>query len=165
MFLSSGFNPQTDFDTFKWMRVSQVLGLPFLFIPVSALAFANIPKEKSGKASALFALFRNVGGSIGIALAAAYISHGQQLHRHALSENLVPGNPAYENLVRNTQELIPSMQGTMSHINRVLQEQANMLAYADTFQMMGILLGVALVLAIFILPANKPGGGGAPAAH
>lgn len=165
MAYSSLFTPQTDFDTFKWMRVAQVLGLPFLFIPISALAFADIPKEQSSKASALFALFRNVGGSVGIAIAAAHISHGQQVHRHALSENLIPGNSVYEKMLSETQRIIPNMDGTMSHINRTLQQQANLLAYADTFQMMAILLAIALVAALILLPANKPGQGPASSGH
>lgn len=165
MFFSMGFTPQTDFDTFKWMRVSQVLGLPFLFIPISTLAFANIPKEKSSKASALFALFRNVGGSVGIAVAAAHVSYGQQLHRHALSEHLIPGNSVYEKLLTDTQKIIPDMDGAMAHINRTLQQQANQLAYADTFQFLGVLLAGALILSIFLLPANKPGQGAASSGH
>ncbi|MBY0428085.1 MAG: DHA2 family efflux MFS transporter permease subunit [Alphaproteobacteria bacterium] len=165
MYYSMHFNPQTDFDTFKWMRVTQVLGLPFLFIPISTLAFANIPKEKSSKASALFALFRNVGGSVGIAVAAAHVSHSQQLHQHALASHLVPGNSVYEKLISDTQKIIPSMDGTMAHINRTLQQQSNQLAYADTFEFMAVLMGCALVLSIFVLPANKPGQGPASSGH
>lgn len=165
MWFSMGFTPQTDFDTFKWMRVTQVLGLPFLFIPISALAFADIPKEKSSKASALFALFRNVGGSVGIAIASAYISRGQQMRQHALSEHLIPGHPVYESMLEQTQKNIPDLDGAMSYINQTLQKQSNIMAYADTFQAMAVLLTVALVVSFVILPANKPGGGAASSGH
>lgn len=165
MFYTMNFTPETDFHTFMWYRIAQTIGLPFLFIPVSTLAFAGIEKERSNKASALFSLSRNLGGSIGIAIAQAYISHGQQVHRHALSTHLVPGSRNYEQLLADTQKIIPDPHGAMGHINRTLQEQANLLAYSDTFAMMGTLMAVALVIALFVLPANKPGGGPAAAAH
>lgn len=165
MWFSIGFTPQTDFDTFKWMRIAQVIGLPLLFIPISTLAFTNIPKEKSSHASALFALFRNVGGSVGIAVAAATLSTGQQIHQHALAAHLVPGNPVYETMLSDTRRVIPDMGNALSHIYRTLQHQSNQMAYADTFQMLAWLLAIALILSLIILPANKPGHGNSMSGH
>src|ERR1700759_5713777 len=42
MWATSYISPQTDYDTFVWLRTLQVIGLPFLFIPVSTLAFLHI---------------------------------------------------------------------------------------------------------------------------
>ncbi len=165
MFATMRFTPETDFHTFVIFRIMQVVGLPFLFIPVSTLAFANIEKERSNKASALFSLSRNLGGSIGIAIAQAFISHGQQVHRYFLSEHLVPGSQNYERLLSQTQKVIPDTHSALGHINQTLQQQANILAYSDTFALMGTLMAVALVISLFVLPANKPGGAPAGNGH
>lgn len=50
------------------VRILQVIGLPFLFVPSSTLAFSKIKAVDSSNASAIVALMRNLGGSIGIAI-------------------------------------------------------------------------------------------------
>lgn len=156
MFHTMYFTPQTDFSTFMWMRINQVLGLPLLFIPISTLAFSNIPKEKSNKASALYSLFRNVGGSIGIALAATYLFRMQQVHQNNLAGHLVAGSPNYEGLLDKVQQTTGSHGSALGYIYQTLLKQAAILAYSDTFLMMGVLMASAALFALFILPANKP---------
>ena len=165
MFHTMQFTPQTDFNSFMWMRITQVLGLPFLFIPISTLAFSNIPKEKSNKASALFALFRNVGGSVGIAMALTYVTRQQQVHQHHLSEHLVPGSMPYEQYLFIIRTHTSSLGAALRNINHTLETQATLMGYADTFALMGFMLAGALVLAVVLLPPNRPGAGAAVGGH
>ena len=165
MFHTMQFTPQTDFSTFVWMRVTQIMGLPLLFIPVSALAFSNIPKELSGKASALFAMFRNIGGSVGIALIASYQMRQEQVRQNYLAEQLVPGHMPYEQLLAKTNQHLGNMSQSMEQIYQILRTQAAMLAFSDAFALMaGLMLGAALIAAL-ILPANRPGAGAPTAGH
>lgn len=155
MFLTAHLTPQTDFNTFLWMRVAQVIGLPFLFIPVSTLAFSNIPKGKSNKASALFSLFRNIGGSIGIALVATYQAQRAQVQQQRLAEHLVPGSLNYESYRQAIAAHIGNVHGTLGSINHTLQTQASILGYADAFMMLSVMMLVLLVAALLVLPQNR----------
>ena len=83
------------FNTLMWLRVLQSLALPFLFIPINALAFRDIPPDKTNNASALINLARNFGGSIGIAFASTLLTRRAQFHQSRLVEQLQPLNPAY----------------------------------------------------------------------
>lgn len=168
--VTSFVTPQWNYTLFTLARIVQVLGLPFLFIPISTVAFARIPKELSSKASALYSMGRNLGGSIGIALAASYIARHQQMHQTALTRNLTPPSPEYRSLVDNTVRYFEStghthaqsMQLAMGRINYELQHQVAILSYGDAFRIMGvIMLGLSL-LALVFLPHNKPGAKGAP---
>lgn len=162
MSLSSFFTPQTDYNTFVLLRISQVIGLPFLFIPSSTLAFSHIPPEKSNKASALYALIRNLGGSIGISLLLSYVARHEQLHQTVLSEGLNPAHPGYSILLaRYTRSLLGSGEtpggAALKALNRIYQEllnQATLLAYADGFRLLALitftLAGIAL-----LMPASK----------
>lgn len=156
MFYTMHFTPQTDFNTFMWMRIAQVIGLPFLFIPISTLAFSNVPREKSNKASALFALFRNIGGSVGIAIATFYFMRQQQMHQSHLAGHLVPGSIPYETLLSRLAKVAGSTGHAMQNILFTLQQQASFLAYSDTFLAMALLMGGAAVLATIVLPKNRP---------
>lgn len=49
MWMTSYVTPQIGFNYLVMMRVLQVLGLPFLFIPSSTMAFSGIPPEKAAR--------------------------------------------------------------------------------------------------------------------
>src|SRR5216683_5175290 len=57
----------TDYKHVALLRALQGLGIAPLFVPVSQLAYSFLPKNKNNKASSLTNLFRNQGGSVGIA--------------------------------------------------------------------------------------------------
>jgi DHA2 family multidrug resistance protein len=174
MWMTMHITPQSTYEEFVMMRVFQVLGLPLLFVPVSTLAFMNMPKEKSNKASALFSLSRNLGGSIGISLLANYVFRHQQIHQAHLAENLSPTHKPYTNMLADYAHTIFSAGQTMAtataqatgRIYRELGHQAAILAYDDAFRLMSLIM-IALVVVAFIMPHNDPRKRAAPnpAAH
>lgn len=139
------FTPQTDYHTFVLFRILQVGGLPFLFIPTSTMAFSTIAKEKSGKASALYSLMRNLGGSVGISIALAFLERRRQMHQTYLAQHLTPGAPAY-------QAALAAMPA--GKIYQQMQAQSVILSYGDTFQMLAIVVASLAVVALF-MPRNK----------
>jgi len=173
---STHINPSMSYATFVWLRAVQMLGIPFLFIPVSTMAFMKVPKEKSTKASSLFSLSRNLGGSVGIALVTTYLARHSQMHQSQLVDRIVPGDPVYDAAVQTltqnglahglTQAAAASNATGM--IYQKLLAQASIMSYADTFMFLTILIGCGM-FAAFLLPMNRPGaktaGGDAPAAH
>ncbi|MBI1216586.1 MAG: DHA2 family efflux MFS transporter permease subunit [Alphaproteobacteria bacterium] len=158
MWHTMGLTPQVDYGTFVWMRITQVLGLPFLFIPISTLAFMNIPPGMNNKASAFYSLFRNIGGSVGIAIAATYVQRHAQLRQWQLSRHLSPYNPVYREYLRSHAEKFGSVKAAMGGIYHELFHQSALLAYIDVYRM---LMFVALATAGFALfmPHNDPKAG------
>ncbi len=69
MWYSTSLTPDASFDYFAWVRIYQMIGLPFLFIPINTVAYDGLPPDKTNQASALMNVARNLGGSIGISLA------------------------------------------------------------------------------------------------
>ena len=174
MLHTMSITPQTDYNSFVVMRLTQVLGLPFLFIPVSVLAFMDIPKHKSNKASALFALSRNLGGSIGIAVLGSYVSRHTQIHQNVLASHLQNGDPVYEHRLASMTRTImwhgrnaaEAGQAAIGKIYQELLHQSSILAYNDAFRLLFLIMLGATILTFF-LPANKLGkpAADAPAAH
>ncbi|MDR3448898.1 MAG: DHA2 family efflux MFS transporter permease subunit [Alphaproteobacteria bacterium] len=141
MMMTHYFTPQTDYAHFVTMRIFQVAGLPFLFIPVSTMAFSAIPKEKSSKASALYSLMRNLGGSFGIAMLLSYISRDEQKHQTYLAQNLGPDNVGYR---------IAASHSSAGQIYRQLLNQATILSYSDAFLLLAILVTFLAIAALFL---------------
>ncbi len=162
MFFSSMVSPQTDFTTFVIMRTLQVLGLPFLFIPISTLAYTNIPKEQNNKASALFAFFRNIGGSVGISLITTFIARNTKIHGSYSQEHLNAGNPIYnEHLGGIKNRLLESGVNpadsdgmALGILHQELMHQSSIFAYVDAFQTLSYLALAALIIGFLIIPKN-----------
>lgn len=163
MFMTTHLTPQSDYDMFVTVRIMQVLGLPFLFIPTSTLAFSKIPKEKSSKASAIFAMSRNLGGSVGIAAMTTYVIRHQQVNQTYLAAHLAPGEIGFKVLLNNTIHSILAHgislhQATslaMARIYRELLHQANVMAFADAFYITAVLMATLAIVALF-MPYNNP---------
>ena len=144
----AGFNLQVDFRTAMWSRVVQSLGFAFLFIPINVSAFQHIPHEKTAYATGLMNLVRNIGGSTGIALATTMLARRAQFHQANLIGNLAPGSPAYQGFLDRTAQL-GVLRGGLSpadaaHMAKgaaygTVVKQSTMMAFTDTFWLMGIL--------------------------
>jgi DHA2 family multidrug resistance protein len=155
--------PQADYRTFVQMRIAQVAGFPFLFIPISTLAFLEIPKEKSSKASAIYSLSRNMGGSVGIALLASYLARHQQIEQAALAAHLSPVDPVYRSTLAayshafrsRGMSLVASGQAAVGRMYQELIHQAAILAYHDSFLLLASVTAVLAALAL-LMPRNDP---------
>ena len=88
MWYSTSLTPDASFGYFATVRVFQVVGMPFMFIPINSVAYAGLPPQKTGEASALINVARNLGGSIGVSLANVELLRRSQFHQSRLVENL-----------------------------------------------------------------------------
>src|SRR5260370_220797 len=80
----------TDYKHVALIRALQGLGIAPLFVPVSQLAYSFLPKNKNNKASSLTNLFRNQGGSVGIAFVTTVLARRTQYHQNGLVAHPTP---------------------------------------------------------------------------
>lgn len=162
MFYATQLNPQTDENTFILMRILQTIGVPFLFVPVTTLAFSKISSKDSNNASAITVLMKNIGGSFGISLVTNHLVHSQQIEQSNLVAHLSAGDWGYDNCLDmynhifnnlhyvsfiNQKEII---QGSLAKMYQLIQLQASILAYIDVFELLGFIsLGLA-ILSLFM---------------
>lgn len=128
--------------SFGWAakaRFLQSLGLGFLFIPISTLAYVGISSDKSNDVSGLTNLGRNVGGSIGTSFVTTFLSRWGQVHQSYLARHVSKGNPAWVNHLNSmTRQASSTLSATadaqhhaLAQFQRTLQSQAQLLAYID----------------------------------
>ncbi|HKM62793.1 MAG TPA: DHA2 family efflux MFS transporter permease subunit [Acidisphaera sp.] len=159
-----------DFWTLVLIRATQTFGLAFLFVPNSTITYSTLPKELNSDGSALFVMFRNVSGSIGIALATAMLTERAQVHRGLLVDNLSVSDRNYQLLVQQYQSALHNMgvaAGQIANeaqglVNQTLNSQAAMLGYMDVF-MYSAVVAFCVVPIAFLFKGTKAGGGVAPA--
>lgn len=66
LFHMAHFSLDIDFKTAMMARVWQSLGLAFLFVPISTVAFYYMPKAKINNATGIMNLARNMGGALAL---------------------------------------------------------------------------------------------------
>jgi MFS transporter, DHA2 family, multidrug resistance protein len=159
---------QISFAAATWLRIAQVIGLGFLFVPITLVAYIGIAPEKNNAVAGIINFMRNMGSSVGTSLVTTLIARRSQFHQARLIEYTRDGNPNFQSSVNGlTQRLAHSglsahdaQMGAYARIYASIQAQAGTLAYIDTFMVLCVGAAIMFFLA-FILKKNDPGGGGA----
>jgi DHA2 family multidrug resistance protein len=154
--------PGVDFAYFGWARVYQMMALPFLFIPISTAAYAELPPDKTNQASALINVARNLGGSIGVSLVGVVLAERAQFHQARLTEHVLPSSASYQETMRQATEYfvqqgasaVEAPRQAFAWLASLVQGQATMLAYVDVFWACGVFALLVLPLAFLLKPAT-----------
>ncbi len=104
MWHMTSLDADVGFGWFSWARIYQMIGLPFLFIPINTAAYADLPPEKTNQASALINVARNLGGSFGISLANTEIAQKAQVNHANLAAHVTASSHAYQQTVNRAAE-------------------------------------------------------------
>ena len=91
-FLNSGLDYNYAGDQFRISMILRAVGQPLFMIPLSALGMAMIKEEDSGDGSAIYNMFRNLGGSMGIALVSTFLIGRTNLHFFSHTAGIDPDN-------------------------------------------------------------------------
>jgi DHA2 family multidrug resistance protein len=147
-FMNAFMSHLTAYDQLKAAQLVRAMGMPLVIVPLTALATGHLASARSGSASALFNMFRNLGGSIGIAVLATQLDVREKLHSVRIGESVSVFEPAtVERLDRLTQWFMQQGQdaaGAASQALGVVQwlvrREAYVMAYGDCFLLLGVLL-------------------------
>ena len=165
-------NLEMSFAQASWLRVIQMLPLPFCFISITNAAYVGMPKEESNQVAGLINFVRNIGGSIMIAITNAQVTSRSLWHQEHLQNFMQSGSDAF---VQHRDALNGFLGGSVGSHNsgglalaslyNQLNRQALMQGYQDVYMQLSW-MSVGLVLLAFMLSKNRPGqGAGASAMH
>lgn len=149
------------------LRVVQVFGLGFLFVPINLASYVGMPPEKSNSIAGLVNFMRNIGSSIGTSMVTTLLARRAQVHQVYMTAHTTLGKPALNLAVKAlAAHLAVSGLGVTrasaqayGRIYKAVIGQATTLAYIDTFWVLAVGAGIMFLLS-FALRRNEPGGGG-----
>jgi DHA2 family multidrug resistance protein len=168
---SADLVPNMSFERMATIRAAQTFGLAFMFVPISTIAYSSLPRELNGDAAALYTMFRNVFGSVGISTATALVTTRTQTREAYLSRWMTPLNQPYNTLVQTDEATLRSMGHAASTVHdtavgliyQTFRTQASVLAYIDIFHICAV-AAFMIVPLTFLFSNYKPGAGARPAA-
>jgi len=149
-------------------RFIQGFGLGFIFVPLVTLTLATIDRQRLGNATSAFNVLRNLGGSVGVALATTFLVRRSQQHQSTLGANVNAWDPetaarlkqwTLHFAARGSDSFTAERQATAMLYHDIVG-QAQVLAYADDFWLLAVLFTV-LPLAVVLMrrvrtPAAPP---------
>ena len=168
----SGLDTGMSFHDAAMARMIQSVGMPLMFVPISAVAYVGLKPTENNQASALMNVSRNLGGTLGISFAQTMLARQAQIHQAQYVETLNPLNPNYNQAVSGIAHGlmtrgVPSAEASRvagAVIYRTLGQQAAMLSYIDVFHIMMWMVIICLPL-VPLMRAPKPGAAPAEMAH
>ena len=154
-----GFNLNVGFWDVFWPQFLQGASIGLVFVPLTVVTMAFIPKEKMGNATGLFNMLRNIGGGVGISLVATMLTRMGQEHTSLLAANLSQLSPSVLSLLGGLKGVFAASgpvladQQAYAAFFGLVQREATMVALIRVFQYLG---GLVLVLIPLIALTKRP---------
>jgi DHA2 family multidrug resistance protein len=156
--LMSNVTLGTDFWSLAWPRLVQGIGMGFIFVPLQTLALATIPMHQLPDATALFNVVRNVGGSVGVAIATALLARRAQHHQTTLVRHVDVWDPETtarlqhwtDHFLARGADAATASKQALATVYRGTVEQAQVLSFSDDFLLLAVVYASLVVLIPFM---------------
>ncbi len=124
-------------------QLVQACAFPFIMPPLVLITTSLVTPTNADSGGALFNIVRSLAGTLGTAIAGAVITVRERVHSAMILLNVQPG------------DIAPSAAGSVS---ARATGQAYVMAYADTFGMLGLVAIACLVLVVLLreTPVARP---------
>lgn len=144
LYLMSEFNLDADYRSVILPRIIQGVGMSCFFVPLTTLTMSEIPQEQIGNTTGLYNLLRNLGGSMGVAVATTLLSRRAQFHQYRITEKLDLFDPNIADTISNYTHFLvgrgiplgSAHQAALSGLYGQIVRQSTMLAFNDCFRFM-----------------------------
>ena len=150
----------------SWLRIVQVIAIPFVFVSVTTAAYFGLPRELNNQVSGLINFARNIGGSILISLTGAFVTESTAFHQANFLQHVQPGNAPFQQRIQATTGALTNHLGSANapggaqfRTYTALQAQTQTQGYVDVYFALAALAAI-MVLLTFLLDKNNPREGG-----
>jgi DHA2 family multidrug resistance protein len=135
-------------------RFIQGFAIGFIFVPLSTLTLATIRRDKLVNATAVYGMMRNVGGSVGIAVATTLLAQRSQYHQTTLVSHVTAFDAETSarlagwarHFVAQGSDPFTAERQAVAMLYRETVEQAQLLAYADDFWLLALMFTLMTLL-------------------
>ncbi|MDN4590772.1 MFS transporter [Xenophilus aerolatus] len=156
LWMRSRFNTQADFATIMIPTLIQGIAMAFFFIPLVTITLSGLTPDRIPAASGLSNFARITAGAMGTSIATTLWENRATLHHAQLAEAVNQGSTAATGAISALGSAGFSTEQVLSQINRLVDQQAFMLATSDLFYGSAVLF----LLLIPVIWLSKPARGG-----
>jgi DHA2 family multidrug resistance protein len=165
-FAMANFTLQTSTAAIVLSTLIQGVGFSCLFFPLAAAALSRIPRHRLADAAGLNSLFRQLGGSIGLAIFATLLTHYATIARASVAVHVNPLRPEVaarigqitNGLAARGLDHATASSGALKALSGLVFGQGMTLSYERTFYLAGIVFLTVLPLLYFLKVSRRPSG-------
>ncbi len=164
LFQLSWLNLNAGYWDIFWPQFIQGVALALLFVPLTTVTMDPVPKEEMGNGTSIFNLVRNIGGSMGIAGATTILARATQVYINILGVHVTPYSLRTQRALGGLRtyfqghgsDPVTASQQAYSALFGMVQSQASILSFLQSYRVLGILFLVAMPLIFFLgKPAHQ----------
>ncbi|MEO8021916.1 DHA2 family efflux MFS transporter permease subunit [Polaromonas sp.] len=159
LWMRSQFSTQADFGTILIPTVIQGVAMAFFFIPLMTITMSGLTPELMPAASGLTNFVRITAGAMGTSIATTLWESRAALHHAQLAETINIGSPAAQAALSGLTASGLTPQQALAQVNRLVDQQAFMLAANDIFWISALLFLALIPLVWLTHPQKAPTGG------
>jgi DHA2 family multidrug resistance protein len=155
LYQMSGFTTEVSEWALIWSGFIQGLGLGFIFVPLTTIAFTTLDPKLRTEAAGLYSLVRNIGSSIGISVVTLLLARFAQENHMNLAAHANPLNPAFRSPDYPAIWNLSTVTGRAA-LDAEINIQASTIAYLNDFKlMMYVMLAAVPMLVIMRRPKRR----------
>jgi MFS transporter, DHA2 family, multidrug resistance protein len=150
LYLMSYFSADMPDGPIIWSGVVQGLGLGFIFVPVSTIAYSTLAPSARTEAASMYSLTRNIGASVGISIVMTLLVRSTTINRAEIASRITPFDDWH---------VLPALWNTHSSdgliaLNAEVSRQAAAIGYVNDFWLMMWLILATLPLLLLFRPVK-----------
>jgi DHA2 family multidrug resistance protein len=137
-----------------WYQINQGVGMAFIFVPLTTLTMAPIPKADTGYATSLYSVARNIGSSVGVSFVTTWVARRSQFHQSVLVAHVTPSSLRTVQMLAQSRAMflhhgsdwVTAGRQSLSLLYGVVRQQAALLSFVEAFRIMGLLFLIIIPL-------------------
>jgi DHA2 family multidrug resistance protein len=162
MWMLSHLSPQSGEGDIQLALIIRGASMGFLLTPITVASLSSLRAAEIAQGAGLTNLFRQLGGSFGIAVINTYLTQMTDTHRSYLVGDIFSGNQSLgqrhsglaEHLIAHGYSAASASGVAMGMVDRSVQVQSQTMAYNDSFQLICLAFVLALP-ALFLLRKGR----------
>jgi DHA2 family multidrug resistance protein len=145
---------QINFSSIVLLRMSQVMFLPLIFVPISTLNYIGVPREKNNQVSGLSNFARNIGGAMGTSLLSTFLARQNQTHQRSFAAHTTNADVNFQQLLSGLKNVfmsqgfdaITATKKAMAMAYQTVQAQSSALSFVNSFWIMSAIMIILVPL-------------------
>jgi MFS transporter, DHA2 family, multidrug resistance protein len=158
MWMLSGSTSESGSDDMMAAILLRGLGLGFLFLSITLIAFGNLNSRNLASGIGLFNTGRQLGGLMGVAGLQTLIDHNVAANVAVLGANLTAGSPVVSERLTTTaamlaargMDIVAASRAATSLLGRTVTSQSTVIAFDTAFNAVALLFVVAAPVLVAI---------------
>ena len=145
-------------------NIVRAIGQALVLTPLSAITTAGIAPSEAGAASGLSNMLRNLGGAIGTATLATFFTKREQFHSNIIGQSVTLYSEETRQRIAELTTISWRMDGRTTSPRSTRRSwrsatscnrQALIMAFSDTFAVIGVVLAVAAIALLFARKSQR----------